>query len=77
MVPADARDGPSRELKDTDLEPALRFELPLDFSTSQGKTGCLDCGDVRCGRGRGLDAAEFSSVAEGAEDVLLACPFRG
>lgn len=30
-----------------DLELALRFELPLDFSTSHGEMGFLDCGDGR------------------------------
>lgn len=46
-MPTDARDDPSREPKDMDLEPALRFEVPLDFSSSHGEMGFLDCGDVR------------------------------
>lgn len=77
MVPTEARDDPSRAPKDIDLEPALRFEWPLDLSPSHGETGFLDCGDERRGCGRDLDGAGFSSVADGADDVVLACLFRG
>lgn len=77
IVPTEARDDASREPKDMDLELALRFELPLDLSTSDGETGVLDCGDERRGRGCGLDEAECRSVVEGAEEVVLVCLFRG